>query len=282
MSGPLVGAFALASAAIFLGIALVVRDLHTPAIALAHPDAEALEDAGWRFGIPRWEAIRALVTGAAVLALLALHAPIGLALGATVAPSVWIRVRADGARARSRRAFLRILVATEAALRSGISLPEALRRGTDAAGDRLASRPLVNALRAFDLGSGLDAALSAALGGYASDQRAHEAVATLQVGIVERLPRERMAELLAAIVDRCTFEERLEDEVDARAAGARHQQWILAALVPGLAAYLAVTIPSLATTLASDVGRFVLIPAAGALEVAGIVLSRHIVRAAVR
>jgi Flp pilus assembly protein TadB len=281
VSAPLVGTFALVSAALFLGLALSLRDVARPALGLAHPDASALRDAGWREGLRRWEAIRAAVVVAAVCAALSLRAPLALALVAGIAPSMWIRIRAEDARARARRAFGRILAATEAAVRSGISLPEALRRGSDAAADPLASRPIADALRAFDLGSSMDAALGTAVERYRSDPRAREAVATLQLGIAERLPRERMADLLGVLVDRCTFEERLEDEVDARAAGARQQQWLLAAIVPGLAVYLALTIPSLAGTLGSDLGRYVLVPAAAALEIAGIVLSRRVIRGAV-
>jgi Flp pilus assembly protein TadB len=281
LSAALVGTLAVSSAALFIGLALWLPDVAGPAIGIAHPDASALRDVGWRGGWRRWEALRAILVVGVGSVVVSLHAPPALALAAALAPSIWIRVRAERARSRARRAFSRILVATEAALRSGIALPEALRRASVAAADPLASRPILDALRAFDLGQSLDAALGAAATAHV-ERRVRDATATLQLGIVERLPRERMADLLAAVVDRCTFEERLEDEVEARAAGARQQQWLLAAVVPLLAAYLALTIPSLASTLASDLGRFVLIPAAAALETTGIVLSRRIVRAAIR
>ena len=282
MSAPLIGAFALVSAALFVGLALSVGEVAPPRPALAHPDASALRDAGWAGGLRRWEAIRAVVGVFTVCVAISLGAPIAIAVLAMVAPSIWIRVRADDARSRARRAFGRVLVATEAALRSGITMPEALRRAAGAAGDPLASRPIADAVRAFDLGSSMDSALGAAAEAYDRDPRANEAMATLQVGIAERLPRERMADLVGAIVDRCAFEERLEDEVAARAAGARQQQWLLAAVVPALAAYLALTVPSLAGMLGSDLGRFVLIPAAAALEIGGIAVSRRIVRSAVQ
>lgn len=282
LSAPLVGALALAGAALFLGLALSVPEIGPRTLRFAHPDAAALRDAGWNGGHRRWEAIRGGVVVIAAVASLSAGAPLGLAVVAAIGPSIWIRMRAERARSRARRAFGRMLVAAEAALRSGIALPEALRRGSDAAVDPLASGPIADAIRAFDLGASLDAALGGAADAYERDPRAREAIATLQLGLAERLPRERMADLLGAIVDRRTFEEQLEDEVAARVAGARQQQWLLAAVVPGLAGYLALTIPSLAATLGSDLGRFALIPAAGALEVAGIVLSRRIVRGALR
>ena len=53
---------------------------------------------------------------------------------------------------------------------------------------------------------------------------------------------------------------------------------LLALLVPALALYLVATMPGLAATLASPVGRLVLLPAAAVFELAGIVASRAIVR----
>ena len=54
--------------------------------------------------------------------------------------------------------------------------------------------------------------------------------------------------------------------------------YLLAAVVPLLAAYLVVTMPGLALTLGSGLGRTVLVPAAAALEIAGITVGRRIVR----
>ena len=82
--------------------------------------------------------------------------------------------------------------------------------------------------------------------------------------------------------DRLAFEDQLDDEVRARAAGARQQQWLLALLVPVMALYLAATMPTLALTLDSALGRFVLIPAAATLEVAGMVIGRRIVGGVLR
>ena len=57
---------------------------------------------------------------------------------------------------------------------------------------------------------------------------------------------------------------------------------LLAALVPGIAAYLAVTVPSLGVTLSAPLGRTVLVPAAIALELLGIVASRRAVESVLR
>ncbi len=281
MSIQIVGALAAATAAIAVVLGLSLRDGARPRAGLPHPDASALRDAGWAGGVRRWEAVRAAVVLSALVSAAALGIPAALVPVAAVAPSIWIRLRAEAARDRARRAFGRILAGTESALRSGLSLPDALRRATDAAADGLASRPLADALRAFDLGASLDTSLMTAARS-CRDERARVAIGSLALGIAERLPRERLADLIAAVADRVAFEERLEDEVRARAAGARQQQRLLAVLVPALATYLALTMPTLAATLASDVGRFVLIPAAVMLEVAGVILGRRVLRGALR
>lgn len=259
--------------------ALAVSGARGPAVraGLVHPDAEALRDAGWRHGLPRWELVRSMLIAAAVLAVMAVGAPLVLAIPLAGVPSMWIRARAERARERARRAHARILAGVASALRSGLALPEALRRATSSSEDELATRSLRAALRAFDLGSGLDGALLSAAGS-ARDDGERIAAGTLALGVAERLPRDRLAELVEAVADRAAFGLRLEDEVRARSAGARQQQKLLAVIVPGLALYLSITMPSLAATLGSDLGRYVLIPGAAALELGGIVLGRRIVR----
>jgi len=160
-------------------------------------------------------------------------------------------------------------------LRSGASLPEALRRATEGTEDRLARRPFVDALRAFDLGAPLDRALRTAAHRSKSDARSQLAFETLAIGIESRLPYERAAILVAAVADRLAFEERLDEEVRARTGGLRAQVILLALVVPAIAAYLALTVPSLAATLGQPIGRFVLIPVAAVLEVVGVIASRR-------
>jgi Flp pilus assembly protein TadB len=102
------------------------------------------------------------------------------------------------------------------------------------------------------------------------------------MGIASRLPYDRAGILIAAIADRLAFEERLDEEVRARAAGMRSQVILLALVVPAIAAYLAFTVPSLGATLGQPIGRFVLIPAAMALEVVGVMASARAVDGARR
>jgi len=273
----LAGAIALGTLVASLGLALAVGD--RTLARLAHPDAEHLRRSGWRHGLRRWEGLR---MASAMLGLLAgslLGAPLAGAALAALAPSAWVRLRAEAAADHAQRELTSILAATAGSLGSGLALPEALRRAVERSSDPLASAFLSEALRAFELGASLGDALERAAG-RTRDARERLALGTLALGIAERLPRERLAELIGSIANRMRYEQELEDEVRARAAGARQQQRILALLVPALAAYLALTMPMLAAVLSGEVGRTFLIPAAAVLEGAGFLIGRRVVRGA--
>ena len=244
-----------------------------------HPDGAALADAGWRWSYRRWEALRFGGTAMAMVLLAAASGPVVLGLAVASGPSVVARLWAQSARDRARGPTTRVLIVAGAALRSGLPLAEALRQGSAGCGDRLARRPIESALARFDLGEPLDRAIVAAARAMPAGPAAG-ALEALALGVSERLPIERVAALLGAITDRLLFDERLAAEVAARATGARLQMWLLAALVPALALYLAVSMPALATTLGGPLGRTVLVPGALLLELAGVVLSRRIVRRA--
>jgi len=252
-------------------------------LRIGHPDRRALDDANWRRPLWQWESLRAGCIAAAAMMSFATPLPLGaLVAVAVLAPSVLVRSRAGASRWRARLVTTHLLRATEAGLRSGASLPESLRRACGAAtGDRLARRPFVDALRAFDLGAPLDLALRQAAE-RAADPRSRMALETLAMGIASRLPYDRAGILVAAVADRLAFEERLDEEIRARTAGLRSQVVLLALVVPAIAAYLAFTVPSLAATLGQPIGRFVLIPAALALEVIGVIASRRAIEGAQR
>jgi Flp pilus assembly protein TadB len=254
------------------------RHARSPALRVRHPDRRALDDAGWRRPLWQWELLRtACVLTGAILSLVTLVPLIAIVATAALAPSVILRSRAGAVRWRARRATTPLLRATEAALRSGASLPESLRRACAAATeDPLARRPFVDALRAFDLGAPLDEALRDAAH-CATDPAPRIALETLAMGIASRLPYDRAGLLVASVAERLAFEDRLDEEIRARTAGLRSQVLLLALVVPGIAAYLAFTVPSLAATLGQPIGRFVLIPGALALEVIGVIASRRAV-----
>lgn len=246
---------------------------------IRHPDGAALADAGWLWSYRRWEALRLGSTATAMALLAAAGGPPLSGVVAAFVPSVIVRFWAQSARDRSRGPTTRLLIAAGAALRSGLPLAEALRQGSAGCSDRIARRPIEAALARFDLGEPLDRALGAAARAMPAGPAA-SACEALALGVSERLPIERVAALLGALTDRLLFDERLAAEVAARASGARLQMWLLAALVPALALYLAASMPALAATLGGPLGRTVLVPGALLLELAGLVLSRRIVRRA--
>lgn len=248
----------------------------------AHPERYVLRQAGWRWPLGAWELLRwAIAVAAAVVASLAGQPTAPVALIALGAPSVAARWRAESARDRAARATTRLVQQTLAGVRSGLALPTALRRATGACDDRIARAPFDAALDAFRLGAPLDAALCEAAAGV-GDRRATMALDTFALAVAERLPSERVAALVGSLSDRLAFEGALEAEVRARAGGARSQVRVLAAVVPAMAVYLALTTPTLGSTLAGPLGRTVLVPTAFVLEVAGIVLSRRFVRDVLR
>jgi Flp pilus assembly protein TadB len=283
MSFALVGAIAAALAASCAVLALFFRHPTSPVFHLGHPDHRELDDVNWRLPLWQWESLRAgCIIASAILSFATPVPLVGTLAAGALAPSVVLRSRAAAIRWQARLATTHLLRATEAALRSGASLPEALRRACGAAAeDRLARRPFVDALRAFDLGAPLDQALRTSARS-ATDPRSRIALETLAMGVASRLPYDRAGILVAAVADRLAFEERLDEEMRARTAGLRSQVVLLALVVPGIAAYLALTVPSLAATLGQPIGRFVLIPAAAALEVIGVVASRRAIERARR
>ncbi len=277
------------AACVAVGVAAAIAAVRPALVAGPHlrwrdPDTAALGEL--RLGVPpgessvrmgRWLLARSSAALALGVVAAATGMPIvlGAAIGAA-APSLWLRLRLDGARRRARRSSTHLMRSVYAALSSGASVADALRRGLAGCTDRLAARPLEDAMASFSVGAALDRALldaSASVG----DHRIRAALETLALGIGERLPIERVAALAGRVSESLVFDEQLDDEVQARASGLRAQVWLVALLIPALSAYLLLTVPTLASSVGSGVGRTVLLPAAAAFEILGIVLSRRIV-----
>jgi Flp pilus assembly protein TadB len=243
-------------------------------LPMKHPELLVLREAGWARSIASWEYLRGIATicgvalGASVGAL-----PVGL-IGAAV-PSIVVRTVAARRRDERARQTIPLLQMTLASLRSGASLTEALRFAS-ASGREIEFRPFAGAVRDFDLGAPLDVALRGARA-KARDRRVILGLDALSLCVAEQLPASRCATLIASAVDRLVYEQRIADEVRARTSGLRVQIVLLAALVPGLALYLAITVPGMAETLTMPLGRFVLLPLAAILEMAGIFASRRVV-----
>jgi len=275
VSSGVIGGLTLAAAVFAIGLLPFAGRWQLP--TLVHPDRSALRDWGWTRPLHQWEALRvgAMLIGAVLGSVTGMPVGAGAIFG--LMPSVLARARAGAARDRARRSLVPLLATTHSSLRSGLALPEALRRAVAACDHPITRRPFDEALARFDLGDPLDVALGAgAL--RAGDRRVSDAMRTLALGVSERMPIDRAASLLNAVAELARHDESLEDEVRARSAGIRLQMYLLAGVVPILALYLLATMPGLAATLGSALGRTVLVPGAAVLEVTGIVVSRRIVR----
>jgi Flp pilus assembly protein TadB len=200
--------------------------------------------------------------------------PLGLVAGA--APSIALRWRVREDETAAAALSLEVLQSTQAALRSGLPLAPALRLAIERSAP-LVRDPFERALRAFDLNSTFDEALRA-VARDARDRRVALALEALALVAAEQLPAARAAAVIGSVLDRLTFEARLLEEMRARTSGLRAQIVLLALLVPALSLYLVATMPGLAETLATPLGSRVLVPAALAFEIVGIVASRAIVR----
>ncbi|TME87653.1 MAG: hypothetical protein E6I44_09275 [Chloroflexi bacterium] len=275
MSAALAGGIATALAV----ISLMLVPFGSPRVSWPfpkHPELSVLRDAGWTRSLLAWEGLRAL----AMICGFAVGGPLGPLPGALVgasAPSIVARTLAARKREERARQTVAVLQMTLAGLRSGASLTEALRLATGS-GREVALAPFARAMRAFDLGAPLDVALRDARA-EARDRRVILGLEALSLCVAEQLPSSRSAMLVASAVDRLVFEQRTADDVRARTSGLRIQVVLLAVLVPGLALYLAVTVPGMRETFTTPLGRFVLLPIAAILEAAGILASRRVVNA---
>jgi Flp pilus assembly protein TadB len=243
-------------------------------LPITHPERSMLREAGWTRSMLAWECLRALaaVFGLAIASSLGVT-PLGLT--ALAVPSVVAHTLAARRRDERARETVSLLQMTLAGLRSGASLTEALRLAAGSGPEREFG-PFAAAVRAFDLGAPLDVALREARAG-ARDHRVILGLDAASLCVAERLSGSRCAMLIASAVDRMVFEQQIADDVRARTSGLRVQVVLLAALVPCLALYLAATVPGLPETFATPLGRFVLLPLAGVLELFGIVASRRVV-----
>jgi Flp pilus assembly protein TadB len=241
--------------------------------SMRHPERSVLREAGWTRSLLTWECVRvaAIICGLTVASAVG-ATPLGL-IGALV-PSIVARTLAARRRDERARQTIALLQMTLAGLRSGAGLTEALRLAS-ASGPEVDFGPFAAALRSFDLGAPLDAALRDARG-RTRDHRPIVGLDALSLCIAEQLPASRCVTLIASTIDRLLFEQRIVEDVRARTSGLRLQIVLLAALVPGLALYLALTVPGMAETLATPLGRFVLLPLAAILEVIGILASRRV------
>jgi len=102
---------------------------------------------------------------------------------------------------------------------------------------------------------------------------------TLTICAEHHLPTQAARSLFFELSTTIQFNVQLANEVRARSSGQRAQIWLLAVIVPAMYLYLHLTSPQLLSMLDQTVmGRFILLPMAAILEVAGIALSFRIAR----
>lgn len=272
MSLELAGTIAAALSAICL-VLIPLGSSRMWTASIEHPERSVLREAGWTGSLRAWECVRVItiVCGITLAGTVGV-APLGL-IGAAV-PSLAAMTVAARKREQRARQTVALLQMTLAGLRSGAGLTEALRLAV-ASEPEVALGPFAASLRSFDLGAPLDVALRGARA-QIRDRRLIVGLDALSLCVAEQLPASRCATLVASTIDRLLFEQRIADDVRARTSGLRVQIILLATLVPGLALYLALTVPGMSETLSTPLGRFVLIPLAGILEVIGILASRRV------
>jgi len=96
----------------------------------------------------------------------------------------------------------------------------------------------------------------------------------LAICLANRIPASRAKGLFQELSSTVQFNVQVQQEVRAKTSGQRTQIWLLAAIVPGLYLYLRLINPDFFFVLDQTfLGKFVLFPAAVALEVLGLVLS---------
>lgn len=270
-------AAALAASVASAFLAAFGRQLMLP--AWEHPDAAVVAIAAPSWSMARLELARASCVAVAAAVAVPFGAWPIVPLAACI-PSIALRRRAAAIRDRAAARSLEILQATHAALRSGMPLAAALRLAVER-GDPAAAAPFAAALGGFELNASLSESMRRSAD-HADDRRVSAVLEAFAVLAEEPLPASRAATLVAGVADRLVFERRVAEEVRARTGGMRAQIVLLALVVPALSAYLVVSMPGLAATLATPLGTHVLIPAAIVLEIAGIAASRAIVRSVER
>jgi Flp pilus assembly protein TadB len=242
-------------------------------LSITHPERSLLDEAGWTRSLLTWECVRVFTIVCGLALASAMSAP-ALGLTGAVVPSIVARTLAARRREKRARQTVALLQMTLAGLRSGAGLTEALRLASSSEPEAEFG-PFAAALRAFDLGAPLDVALRGARA-QTRDHRLIVGLDALSLCVAEQLPASRCVTLIASTIERLVFEQRIADDVRARTSGLRVQIVLLAALVPGLALYLALTVPGMAEALTTPLGRFVLLPLAATLEVIGVLASRRV------
>ena len=181
-------------------------------------------------------------------------------------------------RGRSEKQAPQLLLLLVANLGAGGTYLDAIQAARSNVPDRNLADDLTDVVRQFLLDVPLETAL----------RQVRPRIAGRNLGLVwdnlticaaQKIPAERARELLLDISTTVRFNVQLAGEVRAQTSGQRAQIWVLAILVPAIYAYLRVVSPYFLNVLDDTwTGRYLLLPAAAALEVLGIYLSFRLCR----
>ncbi len=216
-----------------------------------------------------------------VLVGLALFSPVVAVLGGAgglAVPRLYLDALVHAQRRRTEAEAPRMLQVILASLASGSTYLEALHEARSRATDRWLRDDLDHIIAEFHLGVPLERSIAEVRTATAGHNLAL-IWDNLAICIANRIPASRAKGLFVELSSTVQFNVQVQQEVRARTSGQRGQIWLLALIVPGLFLYLRVLDSSLFTVLdATTLGRWVLLPAAVALEVLGIVLSFRLAR----
>ena len=210
-----------------------------------------------------------------------LYSPVvGLAgLGAgLLLPRLLLSLLTSRRRARSEKQAPQLLLVLVANLGPGGTYLEALQAARRDVADQGLAEDLAEVVQQFLLDVPLESAL----------RLVRPRIVGRNLGLVwdnlticaaQNIPAERARDLLLDVSTTVRFNVQLAGEVRAQTTGQRAQIWVLALLVPAIYVYLRVVSPYFLNVLDDTwTGRYVLLPAAAALEVLGIYLSFRLSR----
>ena len=216
-----------------------------------------------------------------VLAGLALGSPVvavAAGLAGLLVPRLYLDALVRAQRRRSEAEAPHILQIIVASLGAGRTYLEALEEARSRATDRWVRADLDYIVGQFHLDVPLERSI-AEVRGWTTSRNLGLIWDNLAICIANRIPASRAKGLFIELNGTVQFNVQVQSEVKARTSGQRMQIWLLAAIVPGLFFYLKLVNASFFDVLdQTNVGRFVLFPAAVCLEVLGVVLSFRLSR----
>jgi Flp pilus assembly protein TadB len=231
-------------------------------------------------GPAAFEALALLVPPAALVAGWLLSPVVGLAgfAAGLLLPRSLLAFLTARRRARSERQAPQLLLLLVTNLGTGGTYLDALQAARKDIGDRSLADDLGEVIGLFLLGVPLEDALRQVRPRLVGRNLAL-VWDNLTICAAQNIPAERARELLMDISTTVRFNVQLAGEVRAQTTGQRAQIWVLALLVPAIYLYLRLVSPYFLNVLDDTwTGRYVLLPAAAALEVLGIYLSFRLSR----